>query len=93
VKTGASKQLTGALPDFLLKLLQLKDIPHWQLLVIFYLTLVAIPVYFIHIFLKKRAYANRTFSNLLLYFVGVVGTAFLMHSLCMWLYFSFFFQR
>jgi hypothetical protein len=74
-------------------LFTMKNVPHWQPFVIFYLVIVAVPVYFVHIFLKKRAYANRTFGNLLLYFAGVIGLAFVMHSLCMWLYFSFFFQR
>jgi len=71
----------------------MKNVPHWQLFVILYLVMVAVPVYTVHMFLKKRAYANRTFANLILYFAGVIGIAFTMHSLCMWLYFSFFFQR
>ncbi|WP_207492572.1 hypothetical protein [Aridibaculum aurantiacum] len=70
----------------------MKNVPHWQWLVLIYLILVAVPVYFVHNKLKARAYANRTFGNLLLYFFGVIATAYLMHALSMWLYFSFFFR-
>ena len=70
----------------------MKNVPHWHWFVLFYLAVVAIPVYLVHDFLKKRAYANRTFSNLILYFIGVLATGFIMHSICTWLYFTFFFQ-
>jgi hypothetical protein len=66
-------------------------IPYWKGLVVAYFLLVAIPVYYVHSILKQRAYANRSFSNLLLYFIGVLASAFVMHSVCMWLYFTFFF--
>jgi hypothetical protein len=70
----------------------MKNVPHWQLFVLIYLLMVAIPIYLVHDFLKKRAYANRTFGNLILYFTGVLVTGFIMHSICTWLYFTFFFR-
>ena len=70
----------------------MKNVPHWQLLVLLYLLMVAVPVYIVHSFLKKRAYANRTFGNLIVYFIGVLATGYAMHSACMWLYFTFFFK-
>jgi len=70
----------------------MKNVPHWQWFVLLYLLLVAIPVYLVHSFLKSRAYANRTFGNLILYFISVLATGYLMHSVCMWLYFTIFFQ-
>ena len=66
-------------------------IAHWQFFVLLYLAFVSTPVYCTHVFLKKRAYANSNFGNLILYFVGVLGTGFVMHCICMWLYFTFFF--
>jgi hypothetical protein len=69
----------------------MKNVPHWQLLMLIYFFTVAIPVYFVHSHLKKRALTNRTFGNLILYTVGVIGTAFIMHSITMWFYFTFFF--
>ncbi|WP_147202904.1 hypothetical protein [Segetibacter aerophilus] len=71
----------------------MKNVPHWQLFVLLYLLMVAVPVYFAHTFLKQRAYANRTFGNLILYFAGVLATGFIMHSFSTWLYFTFFFQN
>jgi hypothetical protein len=70
----------------------MKNVPHWQLLVAVYFIVVGIPVYYVHALLKKRAFANRTFKNLLLYFVGVIASAFVMHAVSMWLYFTFFFR-
>ncbi len=67
------------------------NVPHWQLLMLLYFILVAAPVYVVHVVLKKRAYANRTFTNLIFYFMGVLGSAFIMHYIAMWLYFTFFF--
>ncbi len=69
----------------------MKNVPHWHWLVVLYFILVAVPVYYIHLKLRGRAYAHRTFINLLFYFVGVIGAAYLMHSFSMWLYFTFFF--
>ncbi|TDH27885.1 hypothetical protein EXU57_05315 [Segetibacter sp. 3557_3] len=69
----------------------MKDVPHWQWLMVMYFLLVAIPVYMVHAQLKKRAFANRNFTNLLLYFVGVFLSAFVLHGFTMWLYFTFFF--
>jgi hypothetical protein len=69
----------------------MKSIPHLPWLVVIYFLMVVIPVYVVHSYLKKRAYANQTFTNLFFYFAGVIGSAFVMHSLCMWFYFTFFF--
>jgi hypothetical protein len=69
----------------------MKNVPHWQWLVVIYLIVVALPVLTVHQFFKKRALANRTFGNLLIYFVSVLGSAFLLHSVAMYFYFTFFF--
>jgi hypothetical protein len=69
----------------------MKNVPHWQLLVGMYLVIVAFPVYYVHTKLRARAYANKNFTNLFIYFIGLIGTAVLLHSACMWLYFTFFF--
>jgi hypothetical protein len=70
----------------------MKQVPHWQWLVILYLVVVGIPVFLVHAYLKKRAFANRTFANMFLYFIGVIGTGYIMHSACIWFYFTFFFK-
>jgi len=70
----------------------MKNVPHWQLFVLLYLVFVAIPVYLVHSALKKRAYSNPGFVNLIIYFVAVLGAGFIMHSICTWLYFTFFFR-
>ena len=70
----------------------MKNVPHWKWLIVGYAIMVAIPIYLAHIYLKKRAYENRTFGNLALYFFGVIGVGFTMHYLCLWLYFTFFFE-
>jgi len=69
----------------------MKNVPHWQWLVLMYFFLVAIPVYLVHNYFKQKAYANRTFKNLIIYFITVLGSGFVLHSICMWLYFTFFF--
>ncbi len=69
----------------------MKNVPHLPWLVVIYFLIVVTPVYAIHSYLKKRAYASPTFTNLFFYFAGVTVGAFAMHSLCMWLYFTFFF--
>lgn len=66
----------------------MKNVPHWQAFVVLYFIIVAVPVYLVHAHLKKRAYANPGVVNLLLYFIGVIAAAFLMHSVAMWLYFK-----
>ena len=70
---------------------QMKNIPHWQWLLTGYFLLVALPVYLLHLKLRARAYEHRTFLNLFIYFMVVLGSAFLLHSFTMWLYFTFFF--
>ena len=69
----------------------MKNVPHWQALMLIYFMMVAVPVYLVHSKLKKRALANRTFTNLFIYTVAVIGIAFIMHTVTMWLYFTFFF--
>jgi DNA-binding transcriptional regulator of glucitol operon len=69
----------------------MKNVPHWQWLIALYLFMVAVPVFYVHAILKRRALTHRTFANLLLYFVGVIGTGFLLHNIAMYIYFTFFF--
>jgi hypothetical protein len=45
----------------------------------------------VHSLLKKRLLADKTCLNFIIYFTAVVGTAFFMHFLAMWLYFKFMF--
>jgi hypothetical protein len=66
-------------------------IPHWQWLMLSYFILVAVPVFWVHLKLKKRVLANRTFLNFIAYFIAVIATALIMNSFTMWLYFTFFF--
>ncbi|HEX8461239.1 MAG TPA: hypothetical protein VF623_07410 [Segetibacter sp.] len=70
----------------------MKNVPHWQWLVLVYLLIVGVPVFLMHNLLKKRALSDRTFGNLFLYFIGVVGTGFILHYACIWLYFTFVFK-
>jgi len=70
----------------------MKNVPHWQGLVLMYFIIVGIPVYMVHTALRKRAYANPNFKNLIFYFIGVLGSAIVLHSLSMWMYFTFFFR-
>lgn len=67
----------------------MKDVPYWQLLMLIYFLLVAIPVMIVHSILKKRVLQNKTPLNLLIYFTTVTATAFLMHFIAMFLYFKF----
>jgi hypothetical protein len=66
-------------------------LPYWQWLMLSYLILVAVPVYWVHLKLRKRVLANRTFSNFFVYLIAVLATAFIMNSITMWIYFRFFF--
>jgi hypothetical protein len=82
--------------DFELRIsyfLFMNQVPHWQWLMVLYFVLVAIPVYIVHSQLKPRLLRERSLSNLAIYFISVVGTAFLMHFASMWLYFKFLFQH
>jgi predicted permease len=69
----------------------MKNVPHWQWLMVVYFVLVAVPVMIVHSLLKKRLLADKTCLNFIIYFTAVVGTAFFMHFLAMWLYFKFMF--
>jgi hypothetical protein len=71
----------------------MKNVPHWQLLMILYFILVAVPVMLVHTWTKKKVLGNKTPLNLLIYFAAVVGTAFLMHFISMLLYFKFLFRK
>lgn len=69
----------------------MKNVPHWQLLMLIYFVLVAVPVYLLHLYLKKSILKNRTFLNLFLYFVAVVGSAFIMNFVTLIVYYKFIF--
>jgi hypothetical protein len=69
----------------------MKNVPHWQLLMFIYFALVGVPVYVVHEKLKKKALLKPTLFNLLIYATGVISIAFIMHTVTMWLYFTFFF--
>ena len=71
----------------------MKNVPHWQLLLLLYFVMVAIPVYGVHVWIKQKVLNNKTFKNLLIYFVGVICVAFLMNFICMNIYYKFFFKR
>ncbi len=42
----------------------MKNVPHWQGLVLMYFIIVGIPVYMVHTALRKRAYANQISKTL-----------------------------
>ena len=69
----------------------MKNVPHWQLLLLLYFIMVAIPVYGVHTFLKNKLLTNKTLKSLLVYFVTIMGVAFLMNFICMNIYYKFFF--
>lgn len=69
----------------------MKNVPHWQWLMMIYFVLVAIPVMLVHFKMKKRVLENKTPINLLLYFATVAGAAFLMHLVTMYIYYKFIF--
>ena len=69
----------------------MKNVPHWQLLLLLYFVMVAIPVYGVHTFLKNKLLTNKTLKSLLVYFVTIMGVAFLMNFICMNIYYKFFF--
>ncbi len=70
----------------------MKNVPHWQLLLLLYFVMVAIPVYGVHVYMKKKLLNRKSLSNLLVYFVVVIGIAFLMNFICMNIYYRFFFK-
>ena len=69
----------------------MKNVPHWQLLLLLYFVMVAIPVYGVHTFLKNKLLTNKTLKSLLVYFVTIMAVAFLMNFICMNIYYKFFF--
>lgn len=69
----------------------MRDVPHWKWFMLLYFIMVAVPVLIVHFKIKKRLLENKTPVNLLIYFVAVTGTAFLMHFITMYLYFKFIF--
>ena len=71
----------------------MKNVPHSQLLLLLYFVMVAIPVLGVHIWLKKKVLANKNFKNLLIYFIAIMGIAFIMNFVCMNLYYKFIFKR
>jgi hypothetical protein len=70
----------------------MKNVPHWQLLLLLYFVMVAIPVYGVHSLFKKKLLKNKTVRNLFIYFMAVIGIAFLMNFICMNIYYKFFFR-
>jgi hypothetical protein len=66
-------------------------LPHWQLLMLIYFLLVAIPVFVVHAKMKTKVLGEKTFANLMIYLASVTVTAVIMHFVTMWLYFTFFF--
>jgi uncharacterized BrkB/YihY/UPF0761 family membrane protein len=71
----------------------MKNVPHWQSLVLVYVFLVAIPVYTLHRYLQKKLLANKTLTGLFLYTVFMVILTIIMHTLAMWVYYRFLFNR
>jgi|GEM_PF-7039510 len=71
----------------------MKNVPHWQWLMVLYLLLVGIPVYIVHVQLKKKLLANRTPLNILFYFITVIATAFIMNFTVMFVYYKFIFPN
>lgn len=69
----------------------MKNVPHWQWLMLLYFVVVALPVMLVHSRMKKTVLQRKTLLNLLVYFIAVAATAFLMHALAMWAYFRFIF--
>lgn len=71
----------------------MKNVPHWQWLMVLHILLVAIPVYTAHVQLKKKLLANKTPLNILFYFLAVIATAFVMSFFAMLVYYKFIFQK
>lgn len=71
----------------------MEKVPNWEWLMVLYFLIVTVPVMLVHGWLKKRVLLNKSVANLFLYFAAVVGTAFLMHFVTMWLYFKFLFNH
>ena len=71
----------------------MKSVPHWQWFMAFYFLMVAVPTYMAHLQFKKKVLLNKKFTNIALYFICVVGTAFAMHFITMMLYFKFIFTN
>ena len=68
-------------------------IPYWQWLMLMYFAMVAVPVFALHIYLKRKFLQKRSLAKLLIYFGAVTGTAFLMHIITLWIYFNFIFPK
>ncbi len=71
----------------------MKNTPHWQLLLLLYFVIVAVPVYATHIWLRKKLLQNRNYKNLLLYVVALFTIACAMNMLSMMIYFKFIFHK
>jgi len=70
----------------------MKNVPHWQLLLLLYFVMVAVPVYGIHVWFKIKCLKSKTLTNVLVYVVAVIGVAFLMNFVCMNVYYKFIFK-
>jgi hypothetical protein len=71
----------------------MKNVPHWQWLMVVYFIAVAIPVYAVHTYLKNKLLLSKTAINLLIYFVAVLATACTMNFIVMWVYYGYFFHK
>ena len=71
----------------------MKSVPHWQWFMALYFLLVAVPTYTAHVQFKKKILLNKSSSNIAIYCIGVLGTAFAMHFITMMIYFKFIFTN
>lgn len=70
----------------------MKNVPHWQLLLLLYFVMVAVPVYGMHAWFKNKLLKSKTIKNLFVYVLAVIGIAFLMNFICMNVYYKFIFK-
>ncbi len=71
----------------------MQNIPHWQLLLLLYIVIVAIPVYWVHMLLKMKLLSKKSVKNLFVYCIAVTVTAFLMNYITMLVYYKFLFKK
>jgi len=69
----------------------MKAIPNWQLLIVLYAVMVAVPVYFLHQWFKVRLNVKKSGWMLMAYFLSLPVVAFILHVFAMWLYYKFLF--
>lgn len=71
----------------------MKNVPHWQWLVLLYAIGVALPVYIIHQKLKEYLLAKKTGRSVVLYLVALVSVAVVLNFICMSIYYKFIFTQ